>query len=107
MGQMESVVLDISADPRPSALRAETLGPLHTCQTPLEAWTEAYFEQALVASNLSIGRVVVVSDPAAIRRVLLENCDNSEKDLGRVGGRGPKAAPASFKDDLIVIGPAE
>lgn len=80
MGQMESVVLDISADPRPSASRAETLGPLHTCRIPLEAWTEAYFEQALVASVLSIGRVVVVSDPAAIRRVLLENCDNSEKD---------------------------
>ncbi len=32
--------------------------------------------------QLSIKRVVVVSDPAAIRRVLLENCDNSEKDLG-------------------------
>jgi len=32
--------------------------------------------------QLSIKRVVVVSDPAAIRRVLLENCDNSENDLG-------------------------
>jgi hypothetical protein len=97
MGQMESVVLDISADPRPSALRAETLGPLHTCQTPLEAWTEAYFEQALVASNLSIGRVVVVSDPAAIRRVLLENCDNSEKDLGPLAVEDQKRRPPHSK----------
>ena len=31
-------------------------------------------------SGLSIGRVAVVSDPAAIRRVLLENCDNYQKD---------------------------
>ncbi|HEU5445274.1 MAG TPA: hypothetical protein VFU70_06870, partial [Pseudolabrys sp.] len=30
--------------------------------------------------QLSIKRVVVVSDTAAIRRVLPENCDNSEKD---------------------------
>ena len=57
--------------------------------------------------QLSIKRVVVVSDAAAIRRVLLENCDNSEKDSGRVGGRRPHSAHTSFKDDLIVIGPAE
>lgn len=49
---------------------------------PLAAWNEAYFELAVVASELSIKRAVVVSDPAAIRRVLLENCDNSEKDSG-------------------------
>jgi cytochrome P450 len=29
---------------------------------------------------MSIGRVAVVSDPGAIRRVLLENCDNYQKD---------------------------
>lgn len=82
MGQMESVVLDISAEPRPPPPRAEALGPF-LCMlagTPLEAWAGAYFEQAVMASDLSIERAVVVSDPAAIRRVLLENCDNSEKD---------------------------
>lgn len=83
MGQMESVVLDISAELRPlaPAPRAEALGPFlcMLARIPLEAWTEAYFEQAVVASELSIGRAVVVSDRAAIRRVLLENCDNSEK----------------------------
>jgi hypothetical protein len=82
---MESVVLDISAELRPPAPapRAETLGPFlcMLARIPFEAWTEAYFEQAVVASELSIGRAVVASDPAAIRRVLLENCDNSEKDL--------------------------
>lgn len=82
MGQMESVVLDIiSAELRPPAPRAEALGPFlcMLAKIPLEAWTEAYFEQAVVASELSIGRAVVVSDRAAIRRLLLENCDNSEK----------------------------
>jgi hypothetical protein len=78
---MESVVLDISAEPRPPTPRAEALGPF-LCMLagiPLEAWT-AYFEQAVMASDLSIGRAMVVSDPAASRCVLLENCDNSEKD---------------------------
>ena len=75
-------MLDISAKPSPPAPHAEAMGP-SLCMLagiPLEAWTEAYFEQAVMASDLSIGRAVVVSDPAAIRRVLLENCDNSEKD---------------------------
>ncbi|MGH7994412.1 MAG: cytochrome P450, partial [Limisphaerales bacterium] len=47
---------------------------------PLEAWTAAHFERPIVTGGLSIGRVAVVSDPTAIRRVLLENCDNYQKD---------------------------
>ena len=47
---------------------------------PIEAWTAAHFEQPIVMSGMSMGRVAVVSDPAAIRRVLLENCDNYQKD---------------------------
>ena len=47
---------------------------------PLEAWTQAHFEQPVVMGGLSIGRVAVVSDPGAIRRVLLENCANYQKD---------------------------
>ena len=74
-------MLDIPAELRPPAPapRAQALGPLALlrvlARNPLEAWTEAHFEQPVVASGLSIGRVVVVNDPAAIRRVLLENCD--------------------------------
>lgn len=64
--------------------RAQALGPVSLlrvlAKNPLEAWTEAHFEQPVVVSGLSIGHVAVVSDPAAIRRVLLENCDNYEKD---------------------------
>ena len=47
---------------------------------PLEAWTQAHFEQPIVMGGLSIGRVAVVSDPAAIRRVLLDNAANYQKD---------------------------
>src|SRR4249919_1778519 len=85
-GAKESVVLDIPAELRPPAPapRAQALGPIALlrvlARNPLEAWTEAQFEQPVVASGLSIGRVAVVNDPAAIRRVLLENCDNYEKD---------------------------
>jgi len=47
---------------------------------PLEAWTVAHFEQPVVAGGLPFARVLVVSEPGAIRRVLLENADNYEKD---------------------------
>jgi len=49
-------------------------------KNPLEAWTSDHFEQPIVMSGLPIGRVAVVNDPAAIRRVLLENRDNYQKD---------------------------
>lgn len=55
-------------------------------KNPLEAWTAAHFEQAVVVSGLFIGRVAVVSDPAAIHRVLFENCDILENDSTGVIG---------------------
>jgi len=64
--------------------RAEPLGSIALLRVllrnPLEAWTQAHFEKPIVMSGLSIGRVAVVSDPAAIRRVLLDNCNNYKKD---------------------------
>jgi cytochrome P450 len=47
---------------------------------PLEAWTSAHFEQPIVAGGLPFARAVVVSEPGAIRRVLLENAENYRKD---------------------------
>ena len=47
---------------------------------PLEAWTKAHFEKPIVLGGLSIGRVALVNDPAAIRRVLMENSQNYHKD---------------------------
>ena len=60
------------------------LGPLALLRVlasnPIEAWTEAHFEQPVVAGGLPFTRAVVVSEPSAIRRVLLDNARNYEKD---------------------------
>lgn len=72
--------------PRPPAPvpRSEPLGfvPLLRVlvRNPLEAWTEAHFEEPFVTGGLPFGRAIVVSEPAAIRRVLLDNARNYEKD---------------------------
>jgi cytochrome P450 len=64
--------------------RAKPLGPLALlrvlAKNPIEAWTQDHFEQPIVVHKLSFGRAAVVSDPAAIRRVLLENAQNYQKD---------------------------
>ena len=88
MGQMESVVLDIPADLRPPAPAPRTeIGRRRVfARNPLEASTDAHFEQPVVASGLSIGRAVVVTNPASIRRVLLENYDNYEKNSAGLTG---------------------
>ncbi|MBX6328259.1 MAG: cytochrome P450 [Pseudolabrys sp.] len=66
------------------APRAQPLGLLALLRVltrnPLEAWTAAHFEEPLVVGGLSVAPVAVVSDPAAVRRVLLENAGNYEKD---------------------------
>jgi cytochrome P450 len=84
--------------PPAPAPRARALGPISLLRVlannPLEAWTSAHFERPVVTSGLSIGRVAVVSDPTAIRRVLFDNCENYQKDwlqrrvlsAGLVGG---------------------
>ena len=79
-------MLDFPAELSPPAPvpRAQALGPISLLRVlannPLEAWTTAHFEQPIVISGLSIGRVAVVNDPAAIRRVLFDNCGNYQKD---------------------------
>lgn len=56
------------------------LGPLALlrvlARNPLEAWTQAHFERPIVMGGLSVGRVALVSEAAAIRRVLLDNSEN-------------------------------
>lgn len=93
-------MLDFPAElsPPAPAPRARALGPISLLRVlannPLEAWTSAHFERPIVTSGLSIGRVAVVSDPTAIRRVLFDNCENYQKDwlqrrvlsAGLVGG---------------------
>ena len=79
-------MLDSTAKLHPPAPtpRLKSLGPLALlrvlARNPLEAWTKAHFEKPIVMGGLSIGRVALVSDPAAIRRVLLDNSQNYHKD---------------------------
>ena len=65
--------------PRPRAL-----GPLKLLRVlldnPLEAWTEAHFNEPIVMGGVPFVRIAVVSEPSAIRRVLLDNSDNYKKD---------------------------
>ena len=49
-------------------------------RNPLECWTEEHFEKLLVAGGLPLAHVLVVNDPRAIRRVLLDNAGNYQKD---------------------------
>jgi hypothetical protein len=86
-GGLEFIVLEFFAEfcpPAPVPL-AEAPGPMALlrvlAKNPLEAWTAAHFAQAVVVSGLA-----VVSDPAAIHRVLFENCDILENDSTGVIG---------------------
>lgn len=83
--------------PRPPAPvpRAKPLGLVALLRVlatnPLEAWTDAHFEEPIVSGDLPFGRAVVVSDPAAIRRVLLDNTAT----MRRTGCNGASCRPAS------------
>jgi cytochrome P450 len=60
--------------PTPQARPLGPLGLLKTLRTnPLECWTKAHFEQPIVLGGFPFARVAVVSDPAAIRQVLVED----------------------------------
>src|SRR6516164_8182374 len=64
--------------------RVSPLGPIALIgalwKNPLEAWTHAHFEQPMVTANLAMGQATVVSAPVAVRRVLLDNAANYQKD---------------------------
>jgi cytochrome P450 len=64
--------------------RTIPLGPIALLgalvDNPLEAWTEAHFIEPVVMGGVPFVRVAVVSDPGAIKRVLLDNADNYKKD---------------------------
>jgi cytochrome P450 len=82
--------------------RTHTLGPLSLLATlrrnPLECWTIRHFEEPIVEGGLPFGRVLLVSEPGAVRRVLLENAANYRKDrLQR------RVLSAGMKDGLLSV----
>src|SRR5215471_7520533 len=50
-------------------------------RNPLECWTREHFERPIVRVGLPIGEAVLVHEPGAIRRVLLDNTANYRKDV--------------------------
>ncbi len=49
-------------------------------RNPLATWTREHFTAPIVAAETAMGRVTVVSDPAAIRHILLDNAAKYRKD---------------------------
>lgn len=67
--------------PEPLAHRPDPVTFLRILRrNPVETWTRAHFEQPILAGRGPLGIGAVVSDPAAIRRVLLDNAVNYPKD---------------------------
>jgi cytochrome P450 len=60
------------------------LGPIQLLtalrRNPLECWSEEHFEKPIVRGGLPLGEVLVLNEPSAIKRVLLDNTDNYRKD---------------------------
>ena len=78
---LQSVDRWVPPAPIPRERQLGTLALIRVLATnPLEAWTTAHFEQPIVRGGLPFAPAVVVSEPSAIRRVLLENADNYRKD---------------------------
>lgn len=67
--------------PQPRKTQLGLLGlMLALKRNPLECWTEEHFEKPVISGGLPVGHVLVVNEPAAIRRVLLDNAANYRKD---------------------------
>ena len=64
--------------------RAAPLGPFAMLaalrRNPIETWTEAHFEHFILAGHTILGNAAVVSAPAAIRHILVDNAENYRKD---------------------------
>lgn len=49
-------------------------------KNPITTWMDAHFKLPVVAAEGAMGRITLVSDPALIRYVLIENAENYRKD---------------------------
>jgi len=67
--------------PLPSPKRLGLVALLRTLiRNPVECWAEEHFQKACVTVRLPLLHAVLVHEPKAIRRVLLENAGNYTKD---------------------------
>ena len=49
-------------------------------RNPLEIWSKAHYEQPILMGRTILGQRAVVSEPAAVRRIFLDNAANYRKD---------------------------
>ena len=61
--------------------------------SPIAALTEAHFEQPIVFTKTVLGPIAVVSDPAAIHRVLIENAANYRREAELPEGQADATRP--------------
>lgn len=91
--------IDLPHPPAPVPLDAP-LGPFSTMRVlwrnPIETWTKVHFELPIIVNPTVLGTVATVNDPAAIRRVLVDNAANYTKDALQKRLLGP-----GLKDGLL------
>jgi cytochrome P450 len=67
--------------PRPRTKPLGSLGMVYQLwRNPLDIWTNAHFDRPVLIGRTIMGMRAVVSDPAAVRRVFLDNAANYRKD---------------------------
>ncbi|MEO8669003.1 MAG: cytochrome P450 [Bauldia sp.] len=63
--------------------RLKNMGPIALLKAlrtnPIECWTRKHFEEPIVLGGFAFGRVAVVSDPPAIRQILVEKTADYKK----------------------------
>jgi cytochrome P450 len=64
---------------------------------PLEAWTEEHFRELIVRARLPFVHAVMINDPNAIKRVLLDNETNYRR-----GGLQKRMLSAVFRNGLLM-----
>jgi cytochrome P450 len=58
-------------------------------RNPLEVWSKAHYEQPILMGRTILGERAVVSEPAAVRRIFLDNVSNYRKDALQLRVLGP------------------
>ena len=98
--------------PRKTALGAGGL-LLTLWRNPIEAWTQRHFDEPIVFERTMFGEFIVVSDPHAIQRVLVDNARNYGKGelqrrvLGKAMRNGLLLAEGdAWRDQRKALAPA-
>ncbi|MCC2095505.1 MAG: cytochrome P450 [Hyphomicrobiales bacterium] len=89
-------------------LRAGRTGRLahlwYLSKNAIDIWTRGHFEELVVADRILIGESVLINDPAGIRRVLLDNVSNYEKDALQLRILNAGSKPDQAQGLLVATG---